>query len=94
MRNIRARRGEKVDIRVPIYKDENTNFEEKTYDEPYPGMIYMDAMHFGMGCSSLQLTYETQDISHALFLHDMLLPWTPVLAALSASAPIFKGKLS
>jgi glutamate--cysteine ligase catalytic subunit len=22
-------------------------------DEPYPGQIYMDAMHFGMGCSCL-----------------------------------------
>jgi glutamate--cysteine ligase catalytic subunit len=27
-------------------------------------------------------------------MHDMLLPFTPILAALSASSPIFKGKLA
>lgn len=47
--SIRERRGKKVDIRVPIYQDEHTNLTEATEDEPYPGFIYMDAMHFGMG---------------------------------------------
>ena len=54
----------------------------------------MDAMGFGMGCSCLQVTFETQNLSHARYLHDQLLPFTPILAALSASAPIYKGKLS
>ena len=49
VQSIRERRGEKVDIRVPIYKDVNTNVTEPTDEEPYPGSIYMDAMHFGMG---------------------------------------------
>ena len=56
--SIRERREEKVNIQIPIYKDENTSMEQSE-DEPYPGMIYMDAMHFGMGCSCLQITYET-----------------------------------
>ena len=45
--NIRARRGEKVDIRIPIFKDVNTpeDLEE----------IHMDAMAFGMGCCCLQV---------------------------------------
>ena len=47
--SIRERRGKKVDIRVPIFQDENTNMTVATDDEPYPGYIYMDAMHFGMG---------------------------------------------
>lgn len=54
----------------------------------------MDAMHFGMGCSCLQVTYETQTINHARYLHDQLLAFTPILAALSQSAPIYKGWLS
>jgi glutamate--cysteine ligase catalytic subunit len=54
----------------------------------------MDAMAFGMGCSCLQITYETTSIKHARYLHDAFLPFTPILAALSASAPIFKGKLA
>ena len=37
VKSIRERRGEKVDIRVPIYKDEKTNMTEATDDEPYPG---------------------------------------------------------
>lgn len=49
VKSIRQRRGEKVEIRVPLYKDVNTNMTEPTEDEPFPGEIYMDAMHFGMG---------------------------------------------
>lgn len=94
MKSIRERRGEKVKIVIPIYPDMNTNMTVATHEEPYPGQIYMDAMHFGMGCSCLQVTYEAQNISHARYLHDMLLPFTPIMAVLSASAPIYKGKLS
>lgn len=56
--SIRERRQEKVNIQIPIFIDENTNLEPTDW-EPYPGKIYMDAMHFGMGCCCLQLTYET-----------------------------------
>jgi glutamate--cysteine ligase catalytic subunit len=67
---------------------------EASDDEPYPGFIYMDAMHFGMGQCCLQITYECQTINHARYLHDMLLPFTGIMAALSAAGPIQKGKLS
>lgn len=43
MRNIRERRGKKVDIRVPVYKDKFTTENE----------ILMDSMHFGMGMCCL-----------------------------------------
>lgn len=33
-------------------------------------------------------------INHARYLHDMLLPFTGIMAALSAAGPIQKGKLS
>ena len=49
VKSIRERRGKKVEIKVPIYEDENTNMTVPTKDEPFPGSIYMDAMHFGMG---------------------------------------------
>ena len=49
VKSIREHRGEKVDIRVPLFKDKYTNMTEATKDEPYPGEIYMDAMAFGMG---------------------------------------------
>jgi glutamate--cysteine ligase catalytic subunit len=53
MASIRERRGEKVNIQIPIFPDKNTNLTEPSYHEPYPGKIYMDSMHFGMGCSCL-----------------------------------------
>lgn len=92
--SIRERRGSKVDIRVPIFKDERTNVTTATKDEPYPGEIYMDAMHFGMGQCCLQITYECSTLNHARYLHDMLLPFTGIMAAISAAGPIQKGKLS
>lgn len=49
MKNIRKRRGKKVDIRVPLYQDENTGVG-KIDGDITPGEIYMDAQHFGMGC--------------------------------------------
>jgi glutamate--cysteine ligase catalytic subunit len=33
-------------------------------------------------------------VNHARYLHDMLLPFTGIFAAISASGPIQKGKLS
>lgn len=54
----------------------------------------MDAMHFGMGCCCLQLTYETQGIEHARYLYDMFIPFTSIMAAISASTPILKGRIS
>jgi len=67
---------------------------QATYNEPFPGQIYMDAMHFGMGCSCLQVTYEATCLNHSRYLYDMLIPFTPVMSALSQCSPIFKGKLS
>ena len=51
-------------------------------------------MHFGMGCSCLQITYETQNLNHARFLYDMFLPFTPIMSALSATTPLLKGNVS
>lgn len=93
-RSIKERRESKVDIRVPLFKDVNTDMSGKTIGEPYPGEIHMDCMHFGMGNCCLQCTFETQSMNHARYLYDMLIPFTPILSALSQATPIFKGKLS
>lgn len=93
-RNIRERRGRKVEILVPIYNDVKTDRTSVTAEEPVPGHIYMDAMGFGMGSSCLQCTFATRNISHARYLHDMLHVFGPLMLALTAGSPIFKGKLS
>ncbi|KRX08916.1 hypothetical protein PPERSA_09020 [Pseudocohnilembus persalinus] len=92
-KNIRTRRGEKVNIQVPLYKDVNTigSVSEK---EPYENMIYMDAMAFGMGSSCLQTTFSAIDFPHARWLYDQLSILSPIFLALTAGSPIFKGKLA
>ena len=91
---IRERRGEKVTITIPLFIDTKTPPQIASKTEPYPGYIYMDSMAFGMGCNCLQTTYQARTIDHARYLHDQLLAISPILAALSASAPIYKGKLA
>lgn len=66
--------------------------------EPYlgaaqPGHVYMDLMGFGMGLLCLQVTMQPRNIREATELYDVLAPLTPVLLALTAAAPIFKGYL-
>lgn len=103
--NVRSRRGKKVDIQVPIFKDENTpnpfidefvknSGNEDSMSAVKEGMIYMDAMGFGMGNSCLQMTFQGQNINEARYLYDQLTPLTPVMLALSAAAPIYRGYLS
>jgi glutamate--cysteine ligase catalytic subunit len=91
---IRERRGEKVAIKVPLFMDTETPPQIASKTEPHPGYIYMDSMAFGMGCNCLQITYQARTIDHARYLHDQLLAISPIFAALSASAPIYKGKLA
>merc|ERR1711953_1179770 len=100
-RNIRERRGRKVQINVPIFKDTNTKLphydEVKTKDSKEAILkdhIYMDAMGFGMGNSCLQVTFQASSIKEALHLYDQLIPLTPIMLALSAASPIFRGMLA
>lgn len=104
-RNIRQRRGQKVAINVPIYKDKNTPspFIEdlRQYGDDgtsqraaKPDHIYMDCMGFGMGCSCLQVTFQACNIDEARKLYDQLTPLCPIMLALSAASPVYRGYLS
>uniref|UniRef100_A0A4W4H9J0 Glutamate--cysteine ligase n=1 Tax=Electrophorus electricus TaxID=8005 RepID=A0A4W4H9J0_ELEEL len=102
-RNIRHRRGEKVVINVPIFKDKNTPspFTE-TFPEDdgeaaraaLPDHIYMDAMGFGMGNCCLQVTFQACSISEARYLYDQLATFCPIVMALSAASPFYRGYVS
>lgn len=58
------------------------------------GHIYMDAMGFGMGCCCLQLTFQAKNITEARMLYDQLAPMGPIMLALTAASPVFKGFLA
>eukprot|EP01147_Barroeca_monosierra_P003202 gene3202-5930_t len=105
-RNIRCRRGRKVAMNIPIYRDINT---PQPFVEDYgplvpgdseggqaaqPNHIYMDAMGFGMGNSCLQVTFQATSIAEATNLYDQLAVVCPIVLALSAASPIFRGYLA
>jgi glutamate--cysteine ligase catalytic subunit len=102
-RNIRERRSSKVEINIPIFFDKKTpnpfiellpQSNEESRKAQKVNHIYLDAMGFGMGCSCLQMTFQAQSIDEARHLYDQLTPLTPILLALSAAAPIWRGYLS
>ena len=100
-RNIRKRRGEKVKIARPKFIDKNTQMSNissfadpknvsEADDLPY---VYADAMAFGMGCCSLQATFQAKDLAESRHLYDHLAALTPVMLALTAGTPILRGWL-
>lgn len=108
--NIRARRGRKVEINVPVFKDKNTpwpfhdptvNYDLHRWPEDEDvrngavkeGDVYMDAMAFGMGSCCLQITFQAKNINEARKLYDQLSPLGPIMLALTAATPIYKGFL-
>lgn len=107
--NIRKRRGEKVMIAVPVYKDTHTALaiasqaadiiardpeHGREIVEQLGASIYMDAMAFGMGAGCLQVTLQAADVSQARMLYDQLAVVSPIMLALSAASPIWKGMLA
>ncbi|XP_014214548.1 glutamate--cysteine ligase catalytic subunit isoform X1 [Copidosoma floridanum] len=101
-RNIRSRRKEKIAINLPIFKDKNTlqPFKEDLASLGDDGSstkaakedhVYMDAMGFGMGCCCLQLTFQACNIEEARTLYDQLTPLCPIMLALTAASPFYRG---
>lgn len=108
--NIRARRGRKVELNVPVFHDEKTArpWKDPTVDydmHNWPedddvrngaakdDCIYMDAMAFGMGSCCLQITFQAKNIEEGRKMYDQLSPLGPILLALTAATPIYKGFL-
>lgn len=108
--NIRSRRGRKVELNVPVFRDVNTPwpFKDPTVnydlhlwpedDDVRNGAakenhVYMDAMAFGMGSCCLQITFQAKNIDEGRKMYDQLSPLAPVLLALTAATPIYKGFL-
>lgn len=91
--NCRIRRGGHQKIVGKIFKDVNTNLETVLPGEKNPGQIELDAFSFGMGLSSLQVTFGVANLTQARWLYDQFHIFTPLFLALSGSMPFYKGKL-
>jgi glutamate--cysteine ligase catalytic subunit len=51
-------------------------------------------MAFGMGMCCLQVTFQAQDVSESRYMYDQLAVLAPIMLALTAATPIFKGRLA
>ncbi|CAG2113465.1 unnamed protein product, partial [Medioppia subpectinata] len=99
--NVVQRRGRKVSINVPIFKDTKTPdpFVEIFNDKESKRAakvdhIYLDSGVFGMGCCCLQVTLQATNIDEAMVLNDQMAQLAPIMMALSAGGPIYRGYLS
>ena len=109
--NIRSRRGRKVQVNVPVYRDTKTAWPWKDPTVDYAlhnwpedddvrngaakdNYIHMDAMAFGMGSCCLQITFQAKNIDEGRKMYDQLSPIGPILLALTAATPIYKGVLA
>ncbi|KIM83246.1 hypothetical protein PILCRDRAFT_819487 [Piloderma croceum F 1598] len=83
-----------IDPTIPwdrsVYKED----PEAKNGAALPDHIYMDAMGFGMGCCCLQLTFQACNVDEARRMYDALTPVGPILLALSAASPIWRGYLA
>lgn len=59
-----------------------------------PDYVHMDATAFGMVCCCLQVTMQTSCEQEARMLHDQLTPLAPILLALTAATPVYRGFLT
>ena len=56
--------------------------------------INMDAMAFGMGMCCLQVTFQARDVDESRYMYDQLAVLAPIMLAMTAATPIFKGRLA
>ena len=112
VQNIRLRRGEKVSITAPLFRDVSTpeflrdsGGTESTSSAsasecvsaftPEPDTnINMDCMAFGMGMCCLQVTFQARDVDESRYMFDQLTVLAPIMLAMTAASPIFKGRLA
>lgn len=109
--NIRTRRGRKVQVNVPVFRDVDTPWPWKDPTVNYnlhnwpedadvrngaspDNFIHMDAMAFGMGSCCLQITFQAKNITEGRQMYDQLSPLGPIMLALTAATPMYKGFLA
>ncbi|PGH02148.1 glutamate-cysteine ligase [Polytolypa hystricis UAMH7299] len=90
------------DKNTPLpFNDPTVNYDLHTWPEDgdvrngavKEGHVYMDAMAFGMGSCCLQITFQCKNITEGRKLYDQLSPLGPIMLALTAATPIYKGFL-
>ncbi|KAI0368347.1 glutamate-cysteine ligase catalytic subunit [Pilatotrama ljubarskyi] len=83
-----------VDPTIPWQRNIYPEDPEAKHGAALLDHIYMDAMGFGMGCSCLQITFQACNIAEARRLYDALIPVAPLMLALTAASPLWRGYIA
>ncbi|KAI6141722.1 glutamate-cysteine ligase-domain-containing protein [Pisolithus tinctorius] len=83
-----------VDPTIPWQRDIYPEDSEAKNGAALIDHIYMDAMGFGGGCCCLQLTFQCCSVNGARRMYDALIPVGPLMLALTAASPIWRGYLA
>ncbi|KAG5735778.1 Glutamate--cysteine ligase [Termitomyces sp. T112] len=83
-----------IDPSIPWNRNLYPEDPEAKNGAALPDHIYLDAMGFGMGCCCLQLTFQACNVSDARRMYDGLIPLGPILLALTAASPAYRGLLA
>jgi glutamate--cysteine ligase catalytic subunit len=93
MGSMLARRGgNSTTVRVPAFRDQRTNLDQTPHI--INGSIVGYGMPFGPSHCGLQVTIQAKNLQEARYLHDQLIPLGPILMALTAATPFFRGFLA
>ena len=95
------RKGKKLTANIPIYLDTNTSspFKETFTNEEdkcssLKNHIYMDTTLLAFSSCSVQVTMQAAKLKQATNLYDQLAVLSPIMHALSASSPFYRGYVS
>lgn len=89
-RHVRLRRGERMQVKMKVFKDENTKLPIEGSPINEPDVVMLDTT-FG---SNLQVTVQGADMAEARYLYDQLAPLCPIIQAITAAGPIYRGYLT
>ncbi len=83
-----------IDPTIPYDRNIYPGDSEAKNGAAKPDHIYMDAMAFGMGCCCLQITFQAYNVDEARSVYDALVPVAPIMLALTAASPAYRGYLA
>ncbi|KAG9009591.1 hypothetical protein FRB94_011854 [Tulasnella sp. JGI-2019a] len=83
-----------IDPTIPWDRNVYEEDSEAKNGAAHPDSIYLDAMGFGMGCCCLQITFQASSVAEAQTVYDALVPVGPIMLALTAASPAYRGYLA
>lgn len=90
--NTTSRRGREMEAKMPLFQDTNTGVDTKSVAGR--DKVALDSYGYAFGASAIQVTMQAKNLDEACRLHDQLSIIGPLMMAMSAATPGFKGLLA